>query len=82
MQILEQNQVHHIVDVGIQIDFGIGQMETLPKSGQCGAINRMPIFCQTITRGLPFPPACCRAVHDNKGELLRIISGPGVEDAQ
>ena len=57
MQILEEDEVHHIVDVGFEIDVGTGEMDAFAEAGEGGAVDGVAISLEEVGRGLPFPAA-------------------------
>ena len=50
VQILEQDQVHHIINVGLQIDVGAVEVHALAEASKGGAVNRVAIVSGEISR--------------------------------
>ena len=66
VQILEQDQIHDVVDVGLQVDVGAVEVFTLAEAGERGAVNGVAIVGEEFASALPFPAARGGAVDERR----------------
>ena len=70
VQVLEQDQVHHVVDVGLQIDVGAVEVHALAEAGEGGAVDRVAVVGEEFAGALPFPAAGGGAMDEDECVLL------------
>ena len=70
VQILVEDQVHDVVDVGLQVDVGAVEVFTFAEPGERGAVNGVAIVGEELASGLPLPSARGGAVDDDESVVL------------
>src|SRR5690606_33620091 len=67
VQVLEQDQVHHVLDVGVQVDLGTVEVLALAQAGERGAVHGVPVGGEELAGAFPFPAAGGGAVDHHEG---------------
>src|SRR5688572_10628511 len=82
MQVFEQNQVHDIVDMRLQVDVGAVEMQALAEPGERGAVDGVAVAGEELTGALPLPAAGGGAMDDDEGVFLAGRGGVGTDRRQ
>ena len=67
VQVFEQDRVHHVVDVGLEIDVRTAEVHALTESGESHAIDGVAVGREKVAGLLPLPTASGGAVDDDVG---------------
>ena len=70
VQVLEEDQVHHVVDVGLQVDVGAVEVHALAEAGERGAVDGVAVVGEELAGPLPLPAAGGGAMDEDEGVFL------------
>jgi hypothetical protein len=71
VEILEEDEVDHIHDVGLEVDVGAVEVHPFAEAGERDTVDRVTVVGQEPAGLLPFPCAGGGTVDDHVGVFLR-----------